>query len=64
LGKKVTSSDESILKATANNTAVEGRFEIVVKQLARGVTRNTAIAVILALLMINCSKEVLLSLTE
>lgn len=40
LGKKVTSSDESILKATANNTAVEGRFEIVVKQLARGVTQE------------------------
>jgi len=41
LGKKVTSSDESILKATAKNTAVEGRFEIVVKQLASGVTKES-----------------------
>ncbi len=41
MGKKVTSSNESILKATANNTAVEGRFEIVVKQLATGVTRES-----------------------
>jgi len=41
MGKKVTSSDESILKATAKNTAVEGRFEIVVKQLASGVTKES-----------------------
>lgn len=40
-GKKLTSSDESVLKATAKNTAVEGRFEIVVKQLASGVTRES-----------------------
>lgn len=40
-GKKVTSSDESILQATAKNAAIEGRFEIVVKQLASGVTRES-----------------------
>jgi len=40
LGKKTTSSDETMLQATANTSAVEGRFEIVVKQLASGITRE------------------------
>jgi flagellar hook-associated protein 2 len=41
LGKKTTSSDETALKATANANAVEGSFEIVVKQLASGITRES-----------------------
>jgi len=40
LGKKTTSSDETRLQATANTSAVEGRFEIVIKQLASGITRE------------------------
>ena len=41
LGKKTTSSDETLLQATANANAVEGRFEIVVKQLASGITQES-----------------------
>ena len=40
LGKKTTSSDETTLQATANSSAVEGRFEIVVKQLASGISKE------------------------